>query len=85
MTAGRGSISETNLRGTIGGSLPPSSPSTTSGDSPSPPYSTVVESLSGAQGTISVISALQASFLYAGLSSVQVDDFDGVSNTLSYR
>jgi hypothetical protein len=45
----------------------------------------VVESLTGAQGTVSVISALQAGFLYAGLSSVQVEDFDGVKDMLAYR
>jgi len=90
MTIGGGSIPTPKMRGSGIGSLPSPPPSQKllpppTSSQESPPYSTVVEGLSGAQGTISVISALQAGFLYAGLSSVQLDDFDGASHYLSYR
>ena len=90
MTVIRSSTSSLNGRTSIVTSLPSPPPtppdplSQPEASDPKPPYSTVVDALSGAQGTISVISALQAGFLYAGLSSVQLDDFDGVRDSLSY-
>ncbi|GMH63833.1 hypothetical protein TrRE_jg6605, partial [Triparma retinervis] len=46
---------------------------------PSTPYSEVVQELTGAQGTLAVISALLASFAFGGLTCVDPPSTSGVS------